>query len=270
MFVSEDDGLHPLPVNVGLFYKLTLEYIYLSCDIEWLPRGIKVAKTQMLALTSCFYVMHLERSLAMKKVPVLFLFLLLSVAIPVQGAFALGIVNGDFTSGFNGWSGTISDGVPTPVALPDAPYLTLPGGGALLATDFPNTFYYIIGLSQSINVVHGTTYALNFTYNWQPTDSTQDSFQASLDSSINLLTDPLVQNQDSHAGGTFTPTTDLISLGFFLIDNIGDTPDTLLIKNVTLEEVPPNVVPEPGTALLLGCGMLTLLGGLRTRTLKRS
>ena len=201
------------------------------------------------------------------------LVLILLIALPVPGALALGIVNGDFSNGFSGWTGTIvqdvnGQAVPTPVNPSQYPdYFTLlPGGGAALAND--NTFYQIV-LSQVFDVVPDTPYVLKFKYTWNPTDASLDTFQASLSYwdgnefgfPVDLFTSPPVAYVDPPFSGAFTsPTTGRARLDFVLTDNDFVTPDTLGIQNVVTTNV-----PEPGTILLVGAGILALLPRLRRR-----
>jgi PEP-CTERM motif len=206
------------------------------------------------------------------------LVLFLLMALPVTGAWAsvLGLVNGDFSSGFSGWSGTIVkdvNGQPIQTSVDPSQdpshFSQLPGGGAKLTND--NTFYLIV-LSQVFDVTPNTLYTLNFKYLWQPTDVTADTLQASLafsDGSMfgfprDLFTPPHpVANVDPPFSGSFVgPATGRVRLDFVLTDNDFVTPDTLGLQNVNLTIAN---VPEPGTVLLLGTGILALLPALRRR-----
>lgn len=197
----------------------------------------------------------------------------LLIALPVTGAAApLGIVNGDFSNGFSGWTGSIiqdDNGLPAPLPVDpsqDPDHFTLPGSGAKLIND--DIFYRIV-LSQVFDVAPDTRYALNFKYTWNPTAAAADTFQASLSfwdgNEFGLPLDlfassPPVANVDPPFSGIFTgPTTGRARLDFVLTDNDFVTPDTLGIENVTITNAP---VPEPGTVLLLGAGILALLPGL--------
>ena len=204
------------------------------------------------------------------------LILFLLMALPVAGASAsiLGIVNGDFSNGFSGWSGTIVEdvnGQPVQTTVDPsqdpAHFSLLPGGGAKLAND--DTFYLIV-LSQVFDVTPNSPYRLNFKYSWHPTDVIADALQVSLafwDGNefgypVSMFTPPHpVANVDPPFSGSFVgPATGRVRLDFVLSDNDLVTPDTLGLQDVTIDNV-----PEPGTVLLLGGGILALLPTLRRR-----
>jgi hypothetical protein len=202
--------------------------------------------------------------------------LFLLIALPVPGALALGIVNGDFSNGFSGWTGTIvqdmnglAEQTPVDPSQDPAHFSLLPGGGAALTID---SIYYQIVLSQVFDVAPNTLYALNFKYTWNPTDAYVDTFQASLafwDGNsfgfpIDLFTtSPPVAYVDPPFSAIFTsPTTGRVRLDFVVTDNDYDTTS---LWELGIEQVIATNVPEPGTVLLLGAGILALLPGLRRK-----
>lgn len=189
---------------------------------------------------------------------------------------ALGLVNGDFSDGFNGWSGAVvqdigGQAVLTPVNPANDPlhFSLSPGEGARLIND---DIFYLVVLFQQFDVTPDTRYVLDFKYTWIPTDPYYDQFQASVSFwdgqqfgfPVNLFSTPAVPYVDPPFSGVYTsPATGRLRVDFILADNDYLTPDTLQIQNVTTT----SSVPEPGTALLVASGMLALIPFLRRNRL---
>ena len=216
-----------------------------------------------------------KRRMIMRKKSATLLLLVLLIALPASGAFALGLVNGDFSNNLNGWTAGGSVSTTT---------------GAVTLSD-NNVFYSF--LYQEADFVPGS-YTLAFDYKIQSLgiapsggqSAFNDLFSASLyfanslgqidpmnnifpnlSDAIDLLSlDNNSVNTDwQHFSLTFANIYAYIIPTFELMDqNFIDNDSAVLIDNVSIAEAT-TPVPEPATLLLLGGGLLALFGISRRR-----
>ncbi len=188
------------------------------------------------------------------------------------------LTNGDFSSGFSSWDGF---GVSSGVVTPAPPSFSLIGGGMAKVSN--DSLDYQVALSQVIDIPTNAL-TLSFGYEWYFTEyinsTASQEVQAALwdlsfSSSFDLF--PLtVDFSLPDSGGTGfansgTATTDISSLAgqtlildFLVTDNDLDESDWLAIGNIQITVDQGVVVPEPGTMVLFGLGLL-LGAGVGTR-----
>jgi len=181
-------------------------------------------------------------------------------------SLALPLTNGNFASGFAGWSGEViidPATTPTPATL-TTPNYTLNTGGALLTTSFLTDGIYNVRLFQDFNIPTLTsplnTLALNLSVGWtlsNPTGRNSDFASALLEDTGS----PLLL--DLTGGGTFDITSwagKSVSLSFLVQDNAGIA-DTLQVGGIGITETVVNnnnTVPEPTGLMIFGISLLAL------------
>jgi hypothetical protein len=182
--------------------------------------------------------------------------------------------NGDFTDGFEFWTGqttdiSFSDNEWTPAEMEGPSAVSglfeIPAGGgeATLVTD---STYFNTGLFQAfdVDVSAGGPVTLSFDFSWALTDSSDrlDFVQASLDHTGGQA--DLFDGRDTSAltdsGSIIYDITALagqpVTLYFFVEDGGDDVPDRLTIGNIRVNAA---VAPIPGTLFLFAAGLLGLL-----------
>jgi len=187
----------------------------------------------------------------------------LAIGLMWSGLSSAALTNGDFSSGFNGWEGEVTDlSFPTPVTTAVSPlpgsfsnnYTTPVSGGALLTTTTLDNDIWSVGLFQDFSIDSisaGSTLQLSLDIAFSLSDTVGDFILAELSNSSSTL--------DISAGGIF----DITSWGgtnatlSFLVEDIDDISDSLSIANIAITEIPATV-PEPTTVLLISAGLLAM------------
>jgi len=176
-------------------------------------------------------------------------------------ASAAGLTNGDFSSGFTGWSGDISAG-PVDLASPSDNF-DASTGAAVMSTSYFTTGDYMVDLFQTFDL-SSTAQTLSFDYSWVADDAT-DTWQAQLvdisDPNNHFLT--FTTSAPGSGKGQFDLTgfSDLTVQLLFGLENMwgGDgIEDTLTVDNIVIAERQPNGVPEPSTLLLMTAGLIAI------------
>lgn len=183
-------------------------------------------------------------------------------------ALAVPLQNGDFTAGFDHWTGQLIDVdfVDTtwgPAEMSASSLYQLPGGGrATLATD---STYFRTGLLQEFDLIGSGSVALSFDYQWELSDSLGglDLVQGVLVPGMGLV-DLLPGVDKSAPVGAGSAEIDLtpfigerLSILFFVEDGGDDRPDRLTLGNVRLtwSSVP---APAPWLTLCVGAALLAV------------
>lgn len=179
--------------------------------------------------------------------------LVLSSGILWSSVSGAAIVNGDFSSGFTGWSGGTDLGIGLTAANFDAS-----SGAAVLSSDFDLGGSFAVDLFQTFTVQSLTGASndlfLDFDFTWN-FDHVDDAWLAQLvDTTDALHTLDLTSGAGPFDITSFAGLT--VELLFSLENNNGDD-DTLSIDNIVVSEVITDV-PEPILPLLFGTGLLAL------------
>ncbi|HCS89755.1 MAG: PEP-CTERM sorting domain-containing protein [Thiohalocapsa sp. PB-PSB1] len=181
-----------------------------------------------------------------------------------------GLANGDFGSGFAGWSGETEDTISDLISVaPGGPYFTLLGEGlAELATDPTGVNTYAVELFQVFDLPGNAT-TLDFDWSWTLTNVSTDPFdlaQAILTNTANTL-DSLLLLDATTLTGSGTSSVDIsgfagknVELRFRVGDGGDDQSDSFSFGNIVV-----NQAPAPSTIALLGLGALGLRRARRQR-----
>lgn len=207
------------------------------------------------------------------------LLLMLSGCPLMASAGAFG--NGDFSSGFAGWSGvlddlgTVSPSNIDPVTAPS--FFQITGGLAELSLDANNSAIGLVELSQTFDLTNiGNSLAIQFDWDWFASDASLDTFEMELRDSTGRsfnFVDSLFGGPDyvsaaapgqrndsfSVAANYFANTS--LTLRFAITDIDFDVRDFLTVGNIQVSESSstiPASVPAP--LALLGIGLLGLAG----------
>ncbi len=180
------------------------------------------------------------------------------------GVSAAGLQNGDFSSGFNGWSGQddLNNYDSTQMDASNSPdHFTIDGEAAKLSTQYDNGGSYLVTMFQDFTMptlsAAGNSLWLDFDFDVLLDDvAGGDYWYAQIGDGLGGLTDI-----DVTGAGPFDVTSFAglnVQILFGLENNSGGD-DWLKIDNVTItEEIQANNVPEPGVFALLGLGALML------------
>lgn len=203
----------------------------------------------------------------------------LTACLMTTTAIAGPLQNGDFSSGFDAWTGEVTDDSfvdtqLTPAQMAVSPLYQLPGGGAVDlfndATFFHTSIFQAFDLP---NIAAGDALSLSFGYDWALTDDIDffDFVQAVLDfggaSPIDLFAG-LDTSAPTATGNIDWDVTAIAGQAVTLLLAVDDAdflPDRLTIDNITITHTSA-AAPAPGTALLL---LLALVGMHRVRRADR-
>jgi|LGVF01.1.fsa_nt_gb hypothetical protein len=172
-----------------------------------------------------------------------------SLATPLQ--------NGDFSSGFTGWSGYIWDGSSGTYVDPASDdHFILTEGMSQISND---STYYEVALFQEFDLPLDA-FTLSFNFSWEKTDA-WDVVQATLYNStemLDLFPSTTNFNQLTASG---IATTDISSMAgrtmtieFLLQDGDWAETDWFKMDNIVIAQQQP--IPEPCTMALLGVGII--------------
>ena len=192
----------------------------------------------------------------------------------VSSVYATSFQNGDFSSGFTGWSGEIVDinFTSTTVDPASSDYFNIvsPNNQAQISLDdtyWNNTLYQDFDMD---SIESGWKMQISFWIKWAPTDSTYDGLSATLSDQNGLdAVDLLLEVSNSALLSGTTVTVDITSfaqnhggeqveLAFTLYDLDYDTSDLLNVDNITFTKIPATPVPVPSSMLLLFTGLVSL------------
>ena len=204
--------------------------------------------------------------------------------------FAAAFQNGDFESGFAGWSGQLDDGT-NPVVTVDPDTNSHFSLIDVTGQTFQNTAkvqndetYWITTLFQDFTLdalLPGWTMDITFWLAWTPTDSSGDSISATLTytdpndqtntDTLDILTKAYMSNNNLFGdllNGTWV-TVDIttfaqnwgnqdVELAFTINDGDWNAQDSFSVDNISFNQHAPAPVPEPASILLLGSGLCSL------------
>jgi len=188
-------------------------------------------------------------------------------------AHGAALQNGDFTDGFEHWTGETTDisftdetwtasemEGPSPVSA----LFEIPVGGGEVTFLTDNTYYHT-GIFQAfdVNSAPAGPVTISFNFNWALTDNIDrlDFVQASLDHAGGLedLFEGLDKTALTASGSINYDITNLagepVTLSFFVEDGGDDVADRLTIGNIQVNAA---AAPIPGTAVLVALGLIGL------------
>jgi len=196
---------------------------------------------------------------------------LLFASVLLPGTAAAGVANGSFADGFSGWHGLLGDTGGPPATSVDDPaassFYSLPGAGlAQLQFDATDFDVFIVELYQAFSFADlDEPIAVQFQWDWQPSDGSADSFQILLEDGLGTtysFIDSLFGTPPDNSAAAAEPLrTDsfLIPAGFFSDPNLRFSAqitdfdyvitDTLRVGNLSITSVP---APAPVALLALG------------------
>ncbi len=193
----------------------------------------------------------------------------------VSSVYATSFQNGDFSSGFTGWSGEIVDinFTSTTVDPASSDYFNIvsPNNQAQISLDdtyWNNTLYQDFDMD---SIESGWKMQISFWIKWAPTDSTYDGLSVTLSDQngqyfVNLLSG--ISNSSLLSGTNVTVDItsfaqnhggEQVELAFTLYDLDYDTSDLLNVDNINLTMLPPATVPVPNPLVLLASGLCGLV-----------
>jgi len=188
----------------------------------------------------------------------------------VSSAYATSFQNGDFSSGFTGWSGEIIDtNFSTTTVDPDTSSLfsiVSPNNQAQISLDdtyWNNTLYQDFDMD---SIESGWKMQISFWIKGTPSDG----LSATLSDQngqyfVNLLSE--ISNSALLSGTNVTVDItsfaqnhggEQVELAFTLYDLDYDTSDLLNVDNITFTKIPATPVPVPSSMLLLFTGLVSL------------
>ena len=191
-----------------------------------------------------------------------------------SSASAASFQNGDFSSGFTGWSGEIMDtNFSTTTVDPDtSSYFSIvsPNNQAQISLDdtyWNNTLYQDFDMGTHNN---GEKMEISFWIKWTPTNSTSDGLSVTLSDQnsqyfVNLLSE--ISNSALLSGTNVTVDItsfaqnhggEQVELAFTLYDFDYNTSDLLNVDNITFTKISATPVPVPSSMLLLFTGLVSL------------
>ena len=200
----------------------------------------------------------------------------LTACLLTTAAVAGPLQNGDFSSGFDGWTGEVTDDSfvdtqLTPTEMTASSLYQRPGGGAVDLFDDDTFFHTSIFQAFDLpSIDAGDTLFLSFGYDWALTDDVDffDFVQATLDtggaSPIDLFAG--IDTAAPSANGIID--FDAASLAgqsvtiLFAVDDADFQADRLTIDNIIVTHQSA-AAPTPGTPMLLILGLLAIVRQIR-------
>ncbi len=176
-------------------------------------------------------------------------FVLGALSLVFSGSVFAGLMNADFSSGFDNWNGELVDTFgPLPVdPATEGDFYSIIPNGARLTTSDVNPDVFVVSLFQDFTVdsiASGSTLELSL------------SVSAAADDAFAQLRDldGILPTVDLLGGGTFDITAWAganATLEFSVSDVFFDFPDELEVSNIAFTEIPRADVPAPAPLALL-------------------